>query len=170
VNLIVIVMTFVCLLYSINCPTVICFPNMLFILWRDTTSELWTPVHSFTLLLLFTIYSLYLLLCSSYLPLGAPNWGDIYTPSSNFSCVVAGDWRRSSHVNYAPIPSDLKTSGVRRVSQIEFRCAATTRNRDLEPETPFWYHAGTGIWRRSSPSSSPTSLHQPSMIPPSMCE
>jgi hypothetical protein len=27
-----------------------------------------------------------------------------------------------------------------------------------------------GIWRRSSPSSSPTSLHQPSMIPPSMCE
>jgi hypothetical protein len=27
-----------------------------------------------------------------------------------------------------------------------------------------------GIWRRSSPSSSPTSLHQPSMISPSMCE
>jgi hypothetical protein len=26
---------------------------LLFILWRDTTSELWTPVHSFTLLLLF---------------------------------------------------------------------------------------------------------------------
>jgi hypothetical protein len=56
VNLIVILMTFVCLLYSINCPTVICLPSMLlFILWRDTTSELWTPVHSFTLLLLFTI-------------------------------------------------------------------------------------------------------------------
>ena len=30
----------------VNCPTVICSPNMLFILWRDTTSELWTPVHS----------------------------------------------------------------------------------------------------------------------------
>jgi hypothetical protein len=55
VNLIVILMTFVRYLYSINCPTVICLPNMLlFILWRDTTSELWTPVHSFTLLLLFT--------------------------------------------------------------------------------------------------------------------
>jgi hypothetical protein len=27
-----------------------------------------------------------------------------------------------------------------------------------------------GIWRRSSSSSSPTSLHQPSMTPPSMCE
>ena len=30
----------------VNFPTVICSPNMLFILWRDTTSELWTPVHS----------------------------------------------------------------------------------------------------------------------------
>jgi hypothetical protein len=60
VNLIVILMIFVCLLYSINCPTVIHLPSMLFILWRDTTSELWTPVHSFTLLLPFTIYSLYL--------------------------------------------------------------------------------------------------------------
>jgi hypothetical protein len=56
VNLIVILMTFVRLLYSINCPTVICLSSMLFILWRDTTSELWTPVHSFTLLLPFTIY------------------------------------------------------------------------------------------------------------------
>jgi hypothetical protein len=43
VNLIVILMTYVRYLYSINCPTVICLPNMLlFILWRDTTSELWT--------------------------------------------------------------------------------------------------------------------------------
>jgi hypothetical protein len=30
-----------------------------------------------------------LLLCSSYLPLGVPNWADIYTPSSNFSGTVA---------------------------------------------------------------------------------
>jgi hypothetical protein len=66
------------------------------------------------------------------------------------------------------IPFDLKGSGVQRFSQIEFRCAATTRNRDSEPETLFWHPAGTGIGRRSS--SSPTSLHQPSMIPPSMCE
>jgi hypothetical protein len=42
VNLIVILMTFVCLLYSINCSIVVCLPSMLFILWRDTTSELWT--------------------------------------------------------------------------------------------------------------------------------
>jgi hypothetical protein len=39
-----------------------------------------------------------------------------------------------------------------------------------ELEIPFWHPIGTGIWRRSSPSSSPTSLHQPSMIPTSMCE
>jgi hypothetical protein len=46
VNLIVILMTYVRYLYSINCPTVICLPSMLlFILWRDTTSELWTPVQ-----------------------------------------------------------------------------------------------------------------------------
>jgi hypothetical protein len=62
VNLIVILMTYVRYLYSINCPTVICLPNMLlFILWRDATSELSTPVqfplHCYTVLL----YSLCLL-------------------------------------------------------------------------------------------------------------
>jgi hypothetical protein len=68
VNLIVILMTFVRLLYSINCPTVICLPNMLlFILWRDTTSELWTLVHSFILLLPFTFYLLYYILANYYL-------------------------------------------------------------------------------------------------------
>jgi hypothetical protein len=46
VNLIVIRMTYVRYLYSISCPTVICSPSiLLFILWRDTTSELWTPVQ-----------------------------------------------------------------------------------------------------------------------------
>jgi hypothetical protein len=62
VNLIVILSTYACYLYSNNCPTVICLPSMLlFILWRDTTSELWTPVqfplqcyYLFTLLALFT--------------------------------------------------------------------------------------------------------------------
>jgi hypothetical protein len=46
VNLLVILMTYICYLYSINFPTVICLPSMLlFILWRDTTSELLTPVQ-----------------------------------------------------------------------------------------------------------------------------
>jgi hypothetical protein len=62
INLIVILLTYARYLYSINCPTVICLPSMsLFILWRDTTSELWTSVqlplhcnHLSTLLALFT--------------------------------------------------------------------------------------------------------------------
>jgi hypothetical protein len=62
VNLIVILMIYVRYLYSINCPTVICLPSMLlFILWRDTTSELWNPVHSFyiaiTVLLLLALFT-----------------------------------------------------------------------------------------------------------------
>jgi hypothetical protein len=56
VNLIVILLTYAHYLYSINCPTVICLPSMsLFILWRDTTSELWTPVQ-------FPLYCYYRLL------------------------------------------------------------------------------------------------------------
>jgi hypothetical protein len=62
VNLIVILSTYARYFYSINCPTVIRLPSiLLFILWRDTTSELWTLVlfplycyHLFTLLALFT--------------------------------------------------------------------------------------------------------------------
>jgi hypothetical protein len=62
VILIVILMTYVRYLYSINCPTVICLPIMLlFILWRDTTSELWTPVqfplHCYYRLLLLALFT-----------------------------------------------------------------------------------------------------------------
>jgi hypothetical protein len=62
VNLIVILVTYARYLYSINCPTVICLPSMLlFILCRDTTSELWTlvqfPLHCYTILLLLTLFT-----------------------------------------------------------------------------------------------------------------
>jgi hypothetical protein len=62
VNLIVILMTYVRYLYSINCPSVICLPSMLlFIFWRDTTSELRTPVqfplHCYTILLLLILFT-----------------------------------------------------------------------------------------------------------------
>jgi hypothetical protein len=62
VNLIVILMTYVSYLYSINCPTIICLPSMLlFILWRDTASELWTlvqfPLHCYTILLLLVLFT-----------------------------------------------------------------------------------------------------------------
>jgi hypothetical protein len=67
VNLIVILSSYAHCLYSINCPTVICLPRLYyFILWRDTASELWTPVlfplycyHLFTLLTLFTLLAYY---------------------------------------------------------------------------------------------------------------
>jgi hypothetical protein len=39
----------------------------------------------------------------------------------------------------------LKLSGVRRFFQIDFCCAASIRNRDSEPETPFWHPARMGI-------------------------
>jgi hypothetical protein len=50
-------------LYSINCPTVICLPSMLlFILWRDTTSELWIlvqfPLYCYYCLLLLALFTL----------------------------------------------------------------------------------------------------------------
>jgi hypothetical protein len=62
VNLIVILVMYVCYLYSINCPIVICLPSMLlFILWRDATSELWTlvqfPLHCYTILLLLALFT-----------------------------------------------------------------------------------------------------------------
>jgi hypothetical protein len=62
VNLIVILVTYARYPYSINCPTVICLPSMLlFILWRDTTSELWTPVqfplHCYTVLRLLALFT-----------------------------------------------------------------------------------------------------------------
>jgi hypothetical protein len=81
VNLIVILSTYACYLYSINCPTIICLPNMsLFILWRDTTSELWTPVqfplhcyHLFTLLAVFTLLAYYCLSLDTLIPLFTAN-------------------------------------------------------------------------------------------------
>jgi hypothetical protein len=57
------------LLYQLpNCNLFI--QHALFILWRDTTSELWTPVqfplHSFTVLLLLALFTLLALLLSYY--------------------------------------------------------------------------------------------------------
>jgi hypothetical protein len=71
VNLIVILMIYIHYLYSINCPTVICLPSMLlFILWRDTTSELWTPVqfplHCYTVLLLLALFTFTCILLPFY--------------------------------------------------------------------------------------------------------
>jgi hypothetical protein len=71
VNLIVILVTYARYLYSINCPSIICLPSMLlFILWRDTTSKLWTlvqfPLHCYyCLLYMHCLLSRILLLLST---------------------------------------------------------------------------------------------------------
>jgi hypothetical protein len=62
VNLIVILSRYACCLYSINCPTVICLPSMCyFILWRDTTSELWTRSYFHYIAITYLLYSYCLL-------------------------------------------------------------------------------------------------------------
>jgi hypothetical protein len=56
VNLIVTLSSYARCFYSIKCPTIICLPSMCyFILWRDTTSELWTLVL-FSFILLSPVY------------------------------------------------------------------------------------------------------------------
>jgi hypothetical protein len=82
VSLIVILVMYVRYLYSINCPTVICLSSMLlFILWRDTTSELWTPVQFplyyytvyFTRTVYFTCITIILLPLDTLIPLFTAN-------------------------------------------------------------------------------------------------
>jgi hypothetical protein len=119
VNLIVILMTYMRYLYSINCRTVICLPNMLlFILWRDTTSELWTPVqfllHCYYCLLFYLL--IYILAYYYLLPLDTLNL--LFTANRwdwkphrklgqcTWLCYVQVPrccWWRNSHVNYAPV-------------------------------------------------------------------
>jgi hypothetical protein len=119
VNLIVILMTYVRYLYSINCPTVICLPSMLlFILWRDTTSELWTPVQFlyiaitiFYFTCLFTFLHTIIFYHSIHSILCLQQTSEIEKPhhklgQSSWLCCVQVPrcwWWRSSHVNYAPV-------------------------------------------------------------------
>ena len=77
----------------------------------------------------------------------------------------------SSHPPFAYIlPLHRKHVGVRHFSRKSYVALPPLQTLDRGPETPFWHSAETGNWRISSPSSSPTLLHQPSMLPPSMCE
>ena len=54
-NIIVIIMSYICIVMrSIFCQLPSCnlfTQHVSYLLWRDTTSELWTPVHSFTLII-----------------------------------------------------------------------------------------------------------------------
>ena len=53
-NIIVIIMSYICIVMrSIFCQLPSCnlfTQHVSYLLWRDTSSELWTPVHSFTLI------------------------------------------------------------------------------------------------------------------------
>jgi hypothetical protein len=62
VNLIVIFMTCTCIvMHSLFCQLPNCnlFTQHVIFLWRDTSSELWTPVHSFTFILPSTASTVY---------------------------------------------------------------------------------------------------------------
>ena len=54
-NIIVIIMSYICIVMrSIFCQFSSCnlfTQHVSYLLWRDATSELWTPVHSFTLII-----------------------------------------------------------------------------------------------------------------------
>jgi hypothetical protein len=61
-NLIVIFMTCTCIvMHSLFCQLPNCnlFTQYVISLWRDTSSELWTPIHSFTFILPSTINTVY---------------------------------------------------------------------------------------------------------------
>jgi hypothetical protein len=64
VNLIVIFMTCICIvMHSLfyQLPNCNLFTQHAISLWRDTSSELWTPVHSFTFILPSTASTIYFL-------------------------------------------------------------------------------------------------------------
>ena len=62
-------------------------------------------------------------------------------------------------------PLDLKRWGNNHISRNPYGTPPPSRTLFRGSETPFWHPAGMGIWRRSSPSSSPTLLHRRSMFP-----
>jgi hypothetical protein len=64
VNLIVILMTYVCYLYSINCPTIICLPSMCYLSYGETPLLNCGPRSNFLFIVtLFYFYSHRLLSC-----------------------------------------------------------------------------------------------------------
>jgi hypothetical protein len=73
VSLIVILVMYVCYLYSINCPTVICLPIMLYLSYGEIPlvncgpqSNFFTLLHRFTLLALFTLLANYYCFTTRY--------------------------------------------------------------------------------------------------------
>ena len=67
-------------------------------------------------------------------------------------------------------PFDLKTQYQLTKLQKDSRGAATVAKLQFGGQNSLFRHpAGTGNWRRSSPSSPPTPLHQPAMFLKEIC-
>src|SRR3954447_2018664 len=104
----------------------------------------------------------------------APEW-DRQDPGVGLGLAAPG-WRLAASDTFSASPFAYMTyvtrnlEGVRSFSQNKSVAPPPPETLFRGPGTPFWHPARTGKWRISSPSSSPTPLHQPSMIPPTMCE
>jgi hypothetical protein len=95
VNLIVIFMTCTCIvMHSLFCQLPNCnlFTQHVISLWRDTSSELWTPVHSFTYI---TIYCKHRLLSASIIYLLTTN-KYLFSHDTN-PLFSASQWDWQSH-------------------------------------------------------------------------
>src|SRR4051812_28436254 len=104
----------------------------------------------------------------------APEWARQH-PGAGPGLATPG-WRLAASGTFSASPFAYmtyvtrNTEGVRRILQNKSAAPPPPETLFRGPGTPFWHPAGTGKRRRSSPSSSPTPIHQPSMIPPTMCE
>jgi hypothetical protein len=153
VNLIVILMTYVRYLYSINCSTIIYSPSMLlFILWRDTTSELWTPVQFlyigitvlfllalFTFLHTITFYhSIRLTFClqqTGEIDNLIVNWGKALCCVVCWFHFVASEKPRTTHRGHAS--SESRSTTIRFISGVHngsTNCSYASRSHtDIRP-------------------------------------
>src|SRR3954447_11490155 len=78
-------------------------------------------------------------------------------------CLAASDFASVPPFTYMM----LLTGNLRGVRSFTRKKSAPPPPRETlfrRPKALFWHPAGMGIGRRSSPSSSPTPLHQPSII------
>jgi hypothetical protein len=80
VNLIVILMTYVRYLYSINCPTIICLPSMCYLSYGETPLVNYGPrSHFLYIAILFYFYSLCLLSCITIILLPLDTLNPLFT-------------------------------------------------------------------------------------------
>jgi hypothetical protein len=130
VNLIVILMIYVRYLYSINCPTVICLPNMCYLSYGETPLVNCGPRSNFLYIAIsFYFYSHCLLSCAYYYPFTTRYAQSfVYSKSVRLTtsssvgskilgCIVcrfhvAARWRRTSNISGAIVWSVTKLASI----------------------------------------------------------